>query len=89
MKSKLNSQYLCVYGDLGEYPIDQKIICQTIKHWIRIVNLPEDNIAKQMYTVLEGLHHIGHKTWVSQIKDIMEKAELAELWTDVPPKNSF
>ena len=67
MKTKLNSQHLCVYGDLGEYPIDQKIICQTIKHWIRIVNLPEDNIVKQMYTVLEGLHHIGHKTWVSQI----------------------
>ena len=42
-----------------------------------------------MYTVLEGLHHIGHKTWVSQVKDIMEKAELAELWTDVPPKKLF
>ena len=42
-------------------------------------NLPEDYIVKQMYIVLEGLHHIGHKTWVSQIKDNMEKAELAEL----------
>ena len=38
-----------------------------------------------MHTVLEGLHHIGHKTWVSQVKDIMEKAELAELWTNPGP----
>ena len=93
MKSILNVKQstanLCVYGDLGEYPIDQKIICKTIKYWIRIVNLPKDNIVKQMYTVLEGLHHIGHKTWVSQVKDIMEKAELAELWTDVPPKKTL
>ena len=42
-----------------------------------------------MYTVLEGLHHIGHKTWVSQVKDIMENAELAELWTNVPQKKLF
>ena len=66
----------------------QKIICKTIKYWIIIVNLPEDNIVKQMYTVLEGLHHIGHKTWNSQVKDIIEKAELAELWTDVSSKKT-
>ena len=89
LKVKQSTANLCVYGDLGEYPIDQKIICKTIKYWIRIVNLPKDNIVKQMYTVLEGLHHIGHKTWVSQVKDIMEKAELAELWTDVPPKKTL
>ena len=89
LKVKQSTANLCAYGDLGEYPIDQKIICKTIKYWIKIVNLPEDNIVKHMYTVLEGLHHIGHKTWVSQVKYIMEKAELAELWTDVPPKKLF
>ena len=50
------------------------------------MNIPEANIVKKMYTVLEGLHHNGHKTWVSQVKNIMEKAEFAGLWTDVPPK---
>ena len=77
------------YCALGEYPIDQKIICKTLKHWIKIVNLPQDIIVKQMYTVLEGLHHIGHKIWVSQVIYIMEKAELAELWTDFLPENLF
>ena len=41
------------------------------------------------YTVLESLHHISHKAWVSQVKYIMEKAELAELLTDVPPKKTL
>ena len=48
LKVKQSAANLCVYGDLREYPIDQTIICKTIKYWIRIVNLPEDNIVKQM-----------------------------------------
>ena len=58
-------------------PTLKKIICKTIKYWIRIANLL-DNSVKQMYTVLVGLYHIGHKIWVSQVKDNMEKTELAE-----------
>ena len=38
-----------------------------------------------MYDSQIRLHNIGHNTWVSGVKQILDKSELAHLWDAVDP----
>lgn len=53
---------------------------KTVKYWLRIRELPDSNIVKQMYTYLVHLDNVGHHTWVTGIKSLLEKSELAHIW---------
>ena len=82
---KQSTSNWCVYGDLGEYPLHIKIICKTIRYWMRLVNISSDHIVKKMYHELETLHGMGHSNWVTHIKDILDETDLNYLWEHGTP----
>jgi hypothetical protein len=73
-----------VMGELGEYPLLLKMSTKIIKYWIIIQNLPDDHIVKNIYKLQLNLHNLGHNTWLSEVKNILAKAELSNLWDSHP-----
>jgi hypothetical protein len=69
-----------VLGELAEYPVSTSMNTKTVKYWLRIRQLPGSSIVKQMYACLVSLHNMGHNTWVTGLKSILQKSELAHLW---------
>jgi hypothetical protein len=83
---KKQTSTLGVLGDLGQYPINLEMQIKTIKYWIRVVNLPNEHIVKQMYNSQMQLHNLGHRTWITDVKNLLEKAELSHLWEIEKPE---
>jgi hypothetical protein len=82
---KQQTSTLGILGELGQFPLKIQMLTRTIKYWIRLVNLPDNSIIKQMYQSQLDLHNIGHHTWVTDIQQILHEWELSELWEEGKP----
>ena len=54
--------------EVGEMPLSLKISQRIVKFYLRIKELPSDNIVKQMYHLLENLDDLGYHTWATDLK---------------------
>ena len=73
-----------VYGELGVFPlyIEQRI--RIIKYWLKLIK-PADskpNFAQRVYKEMLILQSTqpNPSTWVTQVKDILEKCGLGNFW---------
>ena len=51
--------------------------------------MPKTSTVKQMYLSLENLHNAGHHTWVTGVKNILDKSELAHFWNNELSNNEI
>ena len=69
-----------VLGEVGEYPISMKLELRIIKHWIRLLNLSNDNMSKKIFIQLKSLDVIGFTAWVTHFRKLLEKYSLIDLF---------
>ena len=62
------------------YPATTSMYTKTVNYWLRLKQLPESNISKHVYLYLLDLHNLGHRTWASDMINVLEKCNLEQLW---------
>jgi hypothetical protein len=60
-----------VLGETGRFPIALRHKVRIVKYWIRLQRLEPDSIVKKAFNMLNNLHELGFRNWVSQVHEIL------------------
>ena len=71
-----------LYGETGRVPL--QIIRHMFRYWIKILQLDDDSLVKQMYLMLktdaERERTYDNQNWAFQIKSLLESLGLPNMW---------
>lgn len=76
----LNSINNVVLGDCGRYPMYIASSKRCIKYWLKILEMPEDRYVKKCYKMLRYLDEVGHKNWVTKVKENLCSNGFGYVW---------
>ena len=81
---KTSTNLVGLYGELGRIPMHEHRKIIMFRYWIKILNLNENSIIKQVYLLLKndadnGINY-NKNNWASQIKEMLEQLGLTNLW---------
>ena len=69
-----------VYGELNRYPLFIKTQLCAIRYWLRILNMNVTRLPRQAYQMQLELDNIGHRCWVSQIRELLSNCGYFYIW---------
>ena len=80
-----------VYSELTRYPIFVNSYLRVIKYWIRLLQMDENRLPKQVYRMLLQLDNNGKKNWVTQVREILSTTGFYFVWHNqrIQHVNSF
>ena len=69
-----------INGDFGRYPMFVTSTIRCVKYWLRVINLPDENLPKKAYNMLLYLHDLGKKTWTYRVKELLCRNRFGDVW---------
>ena len=69
-----------IKAELGRNPIFSYICAQSVKYWIRLLNLPNDRLLKSAYMSEIQLYSKGNCTWLDFIEKVLEISGIKNIW---------
>ena len=76
---------LAVLGETGRFPLHLRQQDQVLKYWKRLQKLDKGSVLYNVYTDLVDLDLLGHTTWVTRARTILEYENVDEHILDLPP----
>ena len=70
---KQNTCNVMVYGETGKYPISLEAMLNSVKYFVRLYEMREGSLVKQMFNELTRSHNSGFSTWISEIRSMLNR----------------
>jgi hypothetical protein len=80
LKVKSSTSTLALYGDTGRFPLSLRLKVKQVKYWVRLVQLPDNAIVKQIYNTMVQLDSLNYKTWCSNVKNLLYEYGFGHFW---------
>ena len=69
-----------ILGDMGRFPIYILSVKRCISYWLRLLKLPNNRYVKLCYNMLKYYDSIGHKNWVTNIRNVLYTNGFGYIW---------
>ena len=69
-----------IFGDLGRYPLFITSTVRSVKYWLKLITLPDERLPRKAYVMLRHLSDLGKKSWVFDLKIILQENGFADAW---------
>ena len=76
-----------IYSELGRFPLYINASMKVIKYWFRILQMSNDRLPKQAYSMLLNLDCQGYKTWVTEVREMLSKLGFYYVWNEQRVEN--
>lgn len=74
---KTSTATVMVYGETGRFPLTIETKINAVKYYVRLREMKNDSIVKQVFFDLSNLHSLGFKTWVSDLTNMLENYDIS------------
>ena len=78
---KNKASNFAVKAEVGREPVFAYICSQTLKYWLRIMNMSSDRLVRQAYLSELEIHFSGKHSWATFIVEMLKTYNLQYLWT--------
>ena len=69
-----------VYGEMERYPITINFAINTIRYWLKVLEMDNRRLPKKAYSMLFDLDSKGKHTWASNIRNTLCKYGFGYAW---------
>mgnify|MGYP006276537769 CR=1 FL=1 len=69
-----------VYGDLGRYPLYINSYTNSIRYWLKLLQMDHNRLPFKAYQMLLELDRNGKECWVSKIRNILCETGFNIVW---------
>ena len=69
-----------VYKETCRYPIYINFFVNSLRYWLRLIQMSDDRIPKKAYSLLYDLDLKGKRTWVTQIRSCLFQNGFGFVW---------
>ena len=76
-----------VLGDCGRFHMFIMCSLKCLKYWLKILELPQESLAKGCYDMLYSLDNVGKANWVTKVKNILFLYGFGEVWLNQGVRN--
>jgi hypothetical protein len=80
LKVRQQTSSIAILSEVGECPISLKLNLKILKYWVRVINLPDNHLLKQMYNSLLSLDQLGFNTWATVVKKTLKLYDCERMW---------
>ena len=76
----IHSSNTVLYGETARYPLYIRTFVKCIKHWLRILKLPQARLCRQAYDMMVTQMGLGKENWAYQAKKILSEHGFEIVW---------
>ena len=67
-------------SECGRHPLAVTYMTQCIKHWVRLIQMPNHRYPKQCYNMLRSFAAVGKVNWASNVRSLLYKYGFGYVW---------